>query len=459
VRQLYPIVSFAPKAQSGVEDDPSERLLEFLAALERHAQTTGIAIDLPLTWVMPGASLCDRGEERSREIREKLQARGDAMGALGLVGSIDQWLSTDEIGKSLEWMLRNTWASGIEDAEAEVSFVIHAAADVDRDEVRELYKAVEIPLLLRVEYRGLPYLASASTEAAIALLPVTRHQPFAKNELSAGIRGRLKSEPSRRDALALWIECPSDVAVAVAMLESVQRETTRRGTVAARLTDTDTFGPIEASLTSPSVLQPPTPRLAMIAELRNRRGSMIATRRVLEAAAGSFEEEPDGNVPDELGGFAWTERSVTATMAGRAALTEDGLYALLEGGRFAGVYPEMSERDLLAPARSLVLPVERGLATPPRKRTNAIRDEMHGCVSFESEISRGARSTLLVDEEPVQVLVYNEYSIVTDHPALVMTQSLVANSAGEHVLLTEGIPFEGRDVRITGRYQIGRAHV
>jgi hypothetical protein len=326
---------------------------------------------------------------------------------------------------------------------------------VERGETQAIYEGAAFRTLVRAEHQGLAYLATGSRDEAVPLLAVGGTAVPAKNELSARIKERLKEEPARRDALVLWIECPQDVAVAVAMLEQLARECNRRGTTAAPLSGPDVFAPVEHALVSPSVLQPPASKLATIAELRSRRGSMIATRRVLEAAAGSFEDDAKDDAPDDLNGFAWTERSVTATMAGRAALSEDGLYALLEGGRFAGVYPDVSEHDLMAPARAIVLPVNHGLVSAPRKRAGTIDDEVHSCVSFESEISRGARSTLMVDEAHVQALIYNEYSIVTDHPALVMTQSLVANSESDHVLLTEGVPIEGTEVRLTGRYRDG----
>lgn len=455
VRHLYPVVSFAPTAHSGTATSPAERLLELFAALGRHATVAESPISLPITWVVPGAAVCDRGDERAARIRALIDARGDAVAVLGLTGAVDQWLLREEIEKSLEWSMSNTWSSGIEDAGANVEFLICGGADGERPEVLELYKTLSFPTLLRAEHLGRPYLATASSAEAIPLLPLGGNEPLTKNELSLRIKERIKNEPARRDALVLWIECPTDVTIALALLEQVQQESSRRGMTAARLDDAGAFAPIDFSLTAPSILQPKATRLAAIAELRARRGSMIATRRVLEAAAGLPVEGTSEHAPEDLSGFAWTQRTVTATMAGRAALAEEGLYALLEGGRFAGVYPDVSDRDLFAPASALVLPVERGVARAPRKRAGAVREEVHSCVSFESDISRGARSTLLIDEEQVQALIYNEYSIVTDHPALVMTQSLVANSRGEYLLLTEGLPIDGAEVHIEGRYRDG----
>jgi hypothetical protein len=382
----------------------------------------------------------------------------------GLTGAVDQWLSPEEVERSVEWTRTNTWATGIDDAGAEIACVLAAAADIARREVRTLYQDDALPFLVRAQRDGVQLLVNSAAERAVPIFHLVP-EPASKWEKGAvekALRGAIKRAGGQDQQILLWIEAAEDPETTAELLNAAAAITAKRSWTAQAFDPALPQGrSVGAGLSPAPVLQPPAHYLAALPWLRGRRSSMIAVRRVLEAAAG---EPPDAVTSDDDGagsasdaGFAWTQRSVTATMAGRATIAEDGLFVVLEGGRLNGIYPAPENRSPAGSARALALDWAHGRVQVHSKGDAVLTDEVHGCVAFESEISRGARSTQLIDTESFQALIYNEWSIVTDHPALVMTQTLLANSNQHRVLLTEGLPITG-PTTLKGRYHDGSGY-
>lgn len=396
-----------------------------------------------LLWVLPAQAAAEPSAS-AKEIRERLIERGDALAVTGLTGAPDQMLRSGEVAAHLEWAVHNSWGSGIADRNEAVRYCLfRPAADLRRTEVLELYRGHAEPIGLVATESARPVFCD--TEGRVFRPIATVESTAADNEdaelrVRRSLRSATRGYPANAGPIVL-IEAgtPEETLAcirAAAALASAHHEDLLADLFAdhAQRRDGDLLR--FSRLLPVSLTQPRPSTLDAVGTLRTRRASKIGTRRILEAAAQTGDHAETGRSAAPTG-----ERAIVATMHGEAALDGDDCYALLDAGRLAGVWSSMQEAKTPLVSRSLLVPSQ------PRAR--AVPDDSRGCVSFETDESRGAVSDFLLEGDGVSVLGQVVYSTVLGHQGLIVTQSIVASADSDATLLMHGLPVPVAHLQIT----------
>lgn len=460
VRVLTILVSLPPLHDA---PSPAQRAALVCDRLESMGRA-----EVPISWHLPAHALAaGDGPDHDARVAERLLARvsgaGDRIVPMGLTGAPHAALHVEEIAADTEWAVANLWNRGVRDTlGTDPPLVLPAGAETLRRDALVAYGRSAVPIGLLVDAADGTWITIVPNGDGVpgralplitldTLLPTDITRRSLARELGRRERAARGTAALGRDAAvvaAVTVRTADDVDRAVALVDAAA-DGRERGDL-----DLSAIDPDRAGEATPRALRVEIPIVTTEASvyassLRQRRGSRINTRRVLEAIAGDPPDEPPeppATAPPE------GRREFVASMMGRATVAGTVTSAHFVGGRLCGLHgPGFECREQHA-ARSYAVTAGGYW----------LDDLVESCFSFESEISRGVRSESVIGDEEsgLEARISAEYSLVGDADALVMThQVAVVGSVPGCELRVVAAPLVQRErCAVTGRFTDGSTY-
>ncbi len=344
----------------------------------------------------------------SRLLRSRIEARGDAVTALGFTGACHPLLNIDELEREVAWGLKNPWGTGIAELlGVRASVLVPQVPDLARAEAWGIYRDhgfTRIGVCVDA--------ATVSEEAPEGCLPCARLS--GANWVPGGAQSRrLRRLFSAAGAIFLMVDLSgvSPERALPHLLEDLGAQLFSRGREPDLLEPA--APPLPPAPVPPSGLRmdwtpfhPPVLHAALdataaVARRKRRKNEEYAA---LLARLGTGKAKPDEVAP----GRESTEgnKLLVAHMLGEVALAGSSFDVRLVGGRFCGATRQ--GRDLMpaCPAASFL-----------RAGKSLARFKTLSSFSFESERGTGLREELGLDGRDGS-LISIEYAFRDDSPLL-----------------------------------------